>query len=114
MEGTIFSPKQIGIFELKLLYEGHNNFPYHFLSSHETQMQKNKSITLSLSEAHFLKNKTSLKNLILSVTRFGKILPLEQTFKNPRQTFGGLFLVWLNCKPTLAFFINFHCKCELL
>ena len=33
-----------------------------------------------------------------SVTRFGQILPLEQTFKSIRQTFQGLF----SFEPTLA------------
>jgi len=31
-----------------------------------------------------------------SVTRFGEISPLGQTFKNVRQTFEGLFIVWQN------------------
>ena len=42
-----------------------------------------------------------------SVTRFGEISPLGQTFKNLRQTFEGLFCVWQNFKPSLAVFINF-------
>ena len=42
-----------------------------------------------------------------SVTRFGEILALGQTFKNLRQTFEGLFCVWQNVRPTLEIFINF-------
>ena len=40
--------------------------------------------------------------ITISVTRFGEILPLGQTFKSIRQTFEGLFSVWKSVKPTLA------------
>ena len=43
----------------------------------------------------------------ISVTRFDEILPLGQTFKNPRQTIEGLFCVWQNIKPSLAIVIKF-------
>ena len=42
-----------------------------------------------------------------SVTRFGEILLLGQTFKNLLQTFEGLFSVWQNFEPTLATFDQF-------
>ena len=41
-------------------------------------------------------------NIMLSVTRLGKILPLGQTFKNLWQTFEGLYSVWKNFEPTFA------------
>ena len=48
-------------------------------------------------------------NIMLSVTRLGKILPLGQTFKNLWQTFKnlwqtfeGLYSVWQNFEPTFA------------
>ena len=41
-------------------------------------------------------------NIMLSVTRLGKILPLGQTFKNLWQTFEGLYSVWQNFEPTFA------------
>ena len=49
-----------------------------------------------------------------SVTRFGEISPLGQTFKNLRQTFEGLFCVWQNFKPTNGKFYNFWTNFELL
>ena len=50
-----------------------------------------------------------------SVTRFGEISPLVQTFKYLRQTSECLLCVWQNVKPTLAkvlcYWANFHsCK----
>ena len=52
--------------------------------------------------------------MLTSVTRFGIILSLWQSFKNLSQTFKklwqpfeGLFCVWQNFKPTFAIFIKF-------
>ena len=40
-----------------------------------------------------------------SVTRFGKILPLSQTFKRLWQNLIALFSIWQNVEPTLAIFM---------
>ena len=48
-----------------------------------------------------------MAHLLTSVTRFGKISPLGQTFKKFERTFQGLFFVWQNFKPTLAMYFNF-------
>ena len=42
-----------------------------------------------------------------SVTRFGEISQLGQTFNNLRQHFEGLFLVLQNFEPTLAIFYKY-------
>ena len=44
----------------------------------------------------------------ISVTRFDEILPLGQTFKNPRQTIEGLFCVW----QLLSNLGKFELSCE--
>ena len=49
-----------------------------------------------------LLDKLLMGNIMLSVTRLGKILPLGQTFKNICQTFEGLYSVWQNFEPTFA------------
>ena len=40
-----------------------------------------------------------------SVTRFGKILPLSQTFKRLWQNINALYSIWQNVEPTLAVFM---------
>ena len=49
-----------------------------------------------------------------SVTRFGEISPLGDTFQNLRQTFEGLFFVWQNFEPTFGHILYILGKFELL
>jgi len=57
--------------------------------------------------------------IVDSVTRFGKISPLQQKLRNLWQYFKGLFGIWQSCEPTLGQFVffwaNFNCcKCPNL
>ena len=58
-------------------------------------------------ETRFPHVQTIVPKAVSSVTRFGEILLLGQTFKNLLQTFEGLFSVWQNFEPTLATFDQF-------
>ena len=47
-----------------------------------------------------------MKTTCRSFDQCGEILPLGQTFKNPKQTIEGIFSVWQNFELTLAIFMH--------
>ena len=56
-------------------------------------MLSKREVRMKVKQSHYVES---------SVTRFGEISPLWQTFTSIWQNFDSFFLIWQNAEPTLA------------